>query len=149
MEREEFLSRLREAVTSVADDALGPLESAVGCPYIERWFSRHAQDTPAAELERLAKRYSFLINANAATDYIPAILHRLRSGIDRWRDGADVSSDLRSAGLTNEAATVKTAAKQGSETVAQKIDSFGPQGETSRSRCGTDGRRHGRQLRRC
>src|SRR6476619_8434745 len=38
VERTTFLAQLREQVVSTASEALGPVASAVGCPYIETWF---------------------------------------------------------------------------------------------------------------
>jgi len=99
MTRTEFMSRLRTAVTAAADAALGPLWSAVGCPYIERWFSEH-QNSDAQTLERLARRYSGMSAPTRAADMIPPICARLSAGIQRWREGGDVSGDLAAAGVS-------------------------------------------------
>lgn len=98
LRRSEFLQQLRAQVTATADAALGPMWSAIGCPYIDQWFSRHA-NTPAPELERLAKRYSRVNNATNARQYVAPICERVRAGVARWTSGGDVSGDLASAGL--------------------------------------------------
>lgn len=96
--RTTFLARLRESVVSTASEALGPAASAVGCPYIENWFRTHAQ-TPAAELDKMARRYSGVATPKSAADYIAPILTRLRQGIERWNAGESVASDVAAAGL--------------------------------------------------
>ena len=55
--RSQFLQRLHDAVIAAANEALGPMWSAAGCPYIEAWFSRN-QGTSASALERMAQRYA-------------------------------------------------------------------------------------------
>lgn len=96
--RDQFLSQLREQVVATASEALGPVWSAVGCPYIESWFARNAV-TPAMELERLARRYSGIARPTTATDYFGPIVGRLRDGIARWKAGEDVGADVAAAGL--------------------------------------------------
>lgn len=94
----QFMSQLRAQVLATANDALGPVWSATGCPYIETWFARHAT-TPAAELDRLARSYSGVTAPRAATDYMGPILTRLRAGIARWKAGQGVDGDAAAAGL--------------------------------------------------
>jgi hypothetical protein len=142
MIRSQFLRELRERVTATADDALGPMWSALGCPYIEAWFNRHAS-TPAAELDRLAKRYSRQPQPAAATDYIAPILARVRAGIESWRGGGDVSAELSAAGVSSAAAAAPgadgaapaggaqrkpgtTAPVDGGDNAAGLIESLGP-----------------------
>jgi len=96
--RTAFLQQLQQQVTATASDALGPVASAVGCPYIESWFRTHAQ-TPAAELDRLARRYSGIAAPKTAAEMIPSILARVRSGIERWKAGENVSGDAAAAGI--------------------------------------------------
>jgi hypothetical protein len=108
VKRSVFLRQLKAAVTSTANDALGPLWSAMGCPYIERWFSKHASATPE-QLEALARRYSGVAGAGAATDYLPPILDRVRAGIGKWKNGEDLSGELSRAGMSAEAAAASQA----------------------------------------
>jgi hypothetical protein len=98
MPRGQFLNQLHEQVIATANSALGPVWSAVGCPYIESWFGRHAA-TPAAELDQLARRYSGIARPGAAADYIPPILARIGNGIARWKAGEDVAPEAAAAGL--------------------------------------------------
>jgi hypothetical protein len=97
MPRSQFLNQLHEQVVATANDALGPVWSAVGCPYIESWFQRNA-GTPAATLDQMARRYSGIAQPHAATDYFPPILARLRDGIARWKAGEDVGREAAAAG---------------------------------------------------
>ncbi|HEY0990354.1 MAG TPA: DUF4157 domain-containing protein, partial [Kofleriaceae bacterium] len=97
MPRSQFLNQLHEQVVGTANDALGPVWSAVGCPYIESWFQRNA-GTPAATLDQMARRYSGVAQPHAATDYFPPILARLRDGIARWKAGEDVGREAAAAG---------------------------------------------------
>jgi hypothetical protein len=48
MLKSTFIAQLRAAVTAAADDELGPVYSAIGCPYIDQYFARYA-DRPAAD----------------------------------------------------------------------------------------------------
>jgi hypothetical protein len=98
LSRAQFLSELHAQVIATANDALGPFWSAAGCPYIERWFTQHANDD-AATLDKMARRYSGLTAPQKARDFIAPICARLKSGIARWRDGGDVSADLQASGL--------------------------------------------------
>ena len=95
--RSAFLELLRREVTATANEALGPAWSATGCPYIERWFARHAE-TDAASLDRMARRYAGPGPRTAAA-YVPPICARLRTSIERWRSGGDVSADLAAVDL--------------------------------------------------
>lgn len=96
--RSAFLALLRREVIATATEALGPMWSAAGCPYIERWFARHA-DSDAATLDRLARRYAGGA-ARTANDYIAPICARLRASIARWRGGGDIAGELAAAGLS-------------------------------------------------
>jgi len=123
MDKQAFLRELQAQVTATADAALGPLWSAVGCPYIETWFSRHT-NADAASLERLARRYSGVQQPQSARDYFAPICNRVRSGVERWRDGGDVSSDLSAAGMGGAAAAAASSgdvpAAQGAGAAAQR-----------------------------
>src|SRR6185503_16228871 len=75
MTRSVFLVELERQIKTTATAALGPEWQAAGCPYIEQWFAAH-QATPAADLERLARRYTGT-TAKTARDYFPPINARL------------------------------------------------------------------------
>lgn len=96
LDRATFLRRMRDMASTTAIEMLG--ERAVGCPYIEAWFARHA-DLDAMTLERMARRYSGLPGATTAGEILDAIRARLRLGIAYWRNGEDLSGELELAGL--------------------------------------------------
>ena len=98
MSRSQFLATLNAMVTSTANDTLGPVWTATGCPYIERWFADHA-DSDAATLESLALRYAGA-GATSAMQMIYGICARLRGSIAAWRDGGDMNHEIAEAGLS-------------------------------------------------
>ncbi|HEY0986985.1 MAG TPA: DUF4157 domain-containing protein, partial [Kofleriaceae bacterium] len=57
MLKSQFMEQLRAEVTAAADAELGPIYSAIGCPYIDQYFARYASQ-PAAAGEALLKRYA-------------------------------------------------------------------------------------------
>lgn len=97
-----FMHELRQQVTAAADEALGPIWSALGCPYIEQWFSAH-QNAGGKHLEALARKYSGISRPANARDYIAPICNRVRAGIANWKSGGDVSNDLAAAGMASAA----------------------------------------------
>lgn len=102
MHTSAFMNELRQQVTAAADEALGPIWTALGCPYIEQWFSSH-QSAGATKLEALARKYSGVPRASNARDYIAPICNRVRAGIGTWKNGGDVSGDLAAAGMASAA----------------------------------------------
>jgi hypothetical protein len=98
MTRSQFLATLRDMTTSVANDTLGPLWTATGCPFIDRWFADHA-NSDAATLESLALRYAGS-GASSAMQLIYGITARLRGSIAAWRDGGDMNHEIAEAGLS-------------------------------------------------
>lgn len=98
IDRATFMRELEAQVTAAADEELGPLWSAAGCPYIQSFFEQH-RTTDAARLERMAKLYSGLSTASAARDYYAPIVARVRDGVRRWRAGGDVGAELASVGM--------------------------------------------------
>ncbi|HEU4511085.1 MAG TPA: DUF4157 domain-containing protein [Pyrinomonadaceae bacterium] len=95
MRKSEFLTELRTATTSAAEEVLaGTMWSAMGCPYIDRWFS-HYEGQSAQHVERAVQRYApEARGARNARDYIPAVTNRLRRGIEQWRETGEVPADM-------------------------------------------------------
>ena len=95
MKKSEFLSQLKTAACKTAEEALkGTMWSAMGCPYIERWFS-HYEGQSAAHVERAVKKYvPEGRGANSAGDYIPLVSSRLRRGIEQWRETGEMPPDV-------------------------------------------------------
>jgi hypothetical protein len=96
--RDDFLREMERLVTAAANDALGPLWSAAGCPYIKAFFDTH-RTTDARRLEQIAKRFSGMRNPTSAADYYEPIIERVRGSVGRWRSGGDVSAELTEAGM--------------------------------------------------
>ncbi len=95
MRKSEFLTELRTATTSAAEETLaGTMWSAMGCPYLDRWFS-HYEGQSAQHVERAVQRYTpETRGARNARDYIPLVTNRLRRGIEQWRDTGEVPPDM-------------------------------------------------------
>lgn len=93
--KSEFLTELRTATTSAAEEVLaGTMWSSMGCPYIERWFS-HYEGQSAQHVERAVQRYTpEARGAQNARDYIPIVTARLRRGIEQWRETGEVPADM-------------------------------------------------------
>lgn len=85
MRKSKFLSQLRDAVCTTAEEALAGTEwSAAGCPWIDYWFGYYGnRDT--RQIERAIRRYApDTAGATTAGAYIPAITQRVRSAIAAW-----------------------------------------------------------------
>lgn len=95
MRKSEFLTELRTATTTAAEEVLaGTMWSSMGCPYIERWFS-HYEGQSAQHVERAVQRYTPEVRgARNARDYIPIVTNRLRRGIEQWRETGEVPPDM-------------------------------------------------------
>jgi hypothetical protein len=91
MRQGEFLAQLKTAVCQTADEALaGTIYSAVGCPYIERWFAYYSgQDSGHVEraLQRFVPETAQVASAQAC---IPLVTQRVRRGIDGWLTTGEV-----------------------------------------------------------
>lgn len=129
--RDDFLREMERRVTSAANDALGPLWSAAGCPYIRAFFDTH-QTTDARRLEQIAKRYSGVQNPSSAEDYYGPIVERVRGSVGRWRSGGDVSAELTEAGMDQLAPAARGATapnlEQRPETIQRLPDGSGLDG---------------------
>lgn len=85
MHKSEFLRELRTAVCNAAEEALrGTIWSAMGCPYIERWFGYYAEQD-SQHVERAIRKYApEAAEVRAARAYIPIVTRRVRRGIAEW-----------------------------------------------------------------
>jgi hypothetical protein len=120
--RDAFLAELERQVTAAANEALGPLWSAAGCPHIREFFDTH-RTTDARRLERIAKRYSGVPDATSAADYFAPIVERVRGSVRRWRGGSDVSADLALVGMDTRTAGPALEQRPG---VLQRMPEGGP-----------------------
>jgi hypothetical protein len=97
MLKSTFIDQLRGQVVAAADEELGPVYSAIGCPYIETYFSRYSGQ-PAAIGEALLRRYAPAArDARTAQAMIPAVVARIREGIRAWRDTGQPPADIAAA----------------------------------------------------
>jgi Domain of unknown function (DUF4157) len=86
MLKSAFLDQLRGAITAAADQELGPVFSAVGCPYIDQYFARYSGQ-PAAAGEALLRRYApGAGGVTSAAAMIPIVVARVREGIRAWKE---------------------------------------------------------------
>lgn len=92
MRKSEFLAQLRGAVCQAAEEALaGTIWSAMGCPYIDRWFSYYAEQD-SQHVERALRKYApETASARTAQDYIPIVTGRVRRGVAEWARTGEVS----------------------------------------------------------
>jgi uncharacterized protein DUF4157 len=91
MRKSDFLSQLRTAVCSTAEQALkGTMWSTMGCPHIQRWLDHYSKQ-PSSYLERALRKYApETANVRSASEYIPLVQQRLRRGIEEWRSTGEV-----------------------------------------------------------
>jgi hypothetical protein len=136
MLKSQFLEQLRTEVTAAADAELGPIYSAIGCPYIDQYFGRYAGQ-PASSGEALLRRFAPVTRtARAAADMIPAVVARVREGARQWRDTGQAPPDLAAmapaglaAGSGGGAAAAQAQALRapdGGETLASLEAELGP-----------------------
>lgn len=87
MRKTEFISQLRTASCSAAEQALaGTMWSAMGCPYITRWMD-HYSKRPSTHLERALHKYvPESSNVRSAQEYLPLVTQKLKRGIEQWRN---------------------------------------------------------------
>src|SRR5215213_2646802 len=92
MRKSEFLDQLKTSVCSAAEDALrDTMWSAMGCPYVEKWFSHYAaQDSQ--HVERALRKYApETARAGSASDYIPIVTERVRRGLSQWAETGEMT----------------------------------------------------------
>lgn len=134
MLKSSFVAELRDAVTAAADQELGPVFSALGCPYIEKYFQRYGARS-AAEIEALLRRFAPAArDARSAADLIPIVVQRVRAGVRHWCDTGRVPPEvaaLEPSAATAAAAAAPTSAQalrapDGRETLASLEADLGP-----------------------
>ena len=130
MLKSQFIDQLRPQVTAAADAELGPIYSAIGCPYIEQYFGRYAT-RPAAEGEALLRRFAPATRGlRSAGDMIPLVVERVRQGVRTWRATGAPPPEL--AGIEGGGDSGAAAAPQamrapdGGETLASLEAALGP-----------------------
>jgi len=91
MRKTEFLDHLQASVCGAAEEVFsGTMWSAMGCPYIERWFGAYAGRS-AEHLERALRRLGGEgAHITSANDYVPIITERVRRGLAHWADTGEV-----------------------------------------------------------
>ena len=91
MRKTEFLDHLRASVCGAAEEVFsGTMWSAMGCPYIERWFGAYAGRS-AEHLEKALRRLAGeAAHITSASDYVPIITERVRRGLAHWADTGEV-----------------------------------------------------------
>ena len=96
MTRSAFLAQLRGAVCATAEEALaGTVWSAVGCPWIDRWFDYYGGQS-AEHIEKALYRYApSAAGAGSAAELIPIACARVRSAISEWTQTGEVPSDVQ------------------------------------------------------
>jgi hypothetical protein len=131
MLKSQFIEELRAQVTAAADEELGPLRSAIGCPYIEQYFNRYATRA-AAEGEALLGRFAPATRAaRTAQDMVQPVLERVREGVRHWRDTGQPPSEIAvvepAAAVAAEASAAHALrAPDGRETMASLEADLGP-----------------------
>jgi hypothetical protein len=95
MRKSEFLSQLRTAACSAAEQALaGTMWSAMGCPYIERWLGHYSKQS-SVHVERALRKYvPEAASVRSAQEYLPVVTQKLRRGIEQWRSTGETPADL-------------------------------------------------------
>ena len=97
MNKAEFLAQLRLAVEGAANQELGALGSAAGCPYIESYFGKYSAQ-PAAAAELLLRRWvPNASSAASARELIPLVVARVRTGVHEWTKTGALPGDLAAA----------------------------------------------------
>ncbi len=130
MLKAQFVEQLRAAVTGAANQELGPVWSAMGCPIIESYFTRYSGQ-PAAAGEALLRRYG-AGGARTAQDMIPLVVERVRTGVRAWRETGqtpDLPDGVAAAGVPPAggpaAATMGAAQPMDAGTAGRMVDAMG------------------------
>ncbi|HEU4511086.1 MAG TPA: DUF4157 domain-containing protein [Pyrinomonadaceae bacterium] len=92
MRKTEFLDRLKTSVCGAAEEVLrNTMWSAMGCPYIERWFSHYGAQS-SQHVERALRRYApETARATTAEAYIPIVTERIRRGLSQWAETGEMT----------------------------------------------------------
>ena len=85
MKKSQFLAELKIAICNTAAQGLaGTALSAVGCPYIERWFGHYAGQS-SDYIEKAVRRYvPEVAGSTTASAYISAITARVSRSVTTW-----------------------------------------------------------------
>jgi len=92
MRKSEFLDQLKTSVCGAAEEVLrNTMWSAMGCPYIERWFSHYGAQS-SQHVERAIRRYApETARAGSANEYIPIVTERIRRGLSQWAETGEMT----------------------------------------------------------
>lgn len=92
MRKTDFLNRLKISVCGAAEEVFqNTMWSAMGCPYIERWFS-HYQNESSRHIERALRRYApQATRVNDACEYIAIVTERVRGGLLQWAETGEMT----------------------------------------------------------
>lgn len=87
MRKTDLLKGLKSSVCGAAEEVFrNTMWSAMGCPYIERWFS-HYENQSSQHVERALRRYApQTARVTAAADYIPIVTEQVRRGLSQWAE---------------------------------------------------------------
>ena len=132
MLKSQFCDQLRAQVTEAANQELGPVYSAIGCPYIDLYFRRYAGQ-PASAVESLLRRFAPAIrSARTASEMIPIVVERVREGVRSWRDTGVAPPEVAgeepatAAAANGPAQAQALRASDGRETLASLESELGP-----------------------
>jgi hypothetical protein len=86
------LRTLRTAVCSAVEEALaGTFWSAVGCPYVDRWFAYYGT-RDARQVEGAVHRFAPETRTAVSSDeYVAAVVARIAPAVRRWRETGEVT----------------------------------------------------------
>ncbi|HEX6924293.1 MAG TPA: DUF4157 domain-containing protein [Longimicrobiaceae bacterium] len=92
LRKSEFLDQLQSAVCAEADAALAAAgRSTAGCPYLAGWFDYYRGQS-AAHVEAALRRYApETRSARSAAEYVPLVVARVRSGVERWVQTGEIT----------------------------------------------------------
>lgn len=92
MRKTDFLNRLKSSVSGAAEEVFqNTMWSAMGCPYLERWFS-HYENQSGQHVERALQLFApQTARVTDAGDYIPIVTERVRSGLSQWAETGEIT----------------------------------------------------------
>ena len=92
MRKTDFLNSLKSSVCSAAEEVFqNTMWSAMGCPYLERWFS-HYENQSSQHVERALRMFApQTARVNDAGDYIPIVTERVRRGLSQWAETGEMA----------------------------------------------------------
>ena len=92
MRKTEFLNRLKSSVCGATEEVFqNTMWSAVGCPYVERWFTHYGNQS-SRHVERALRIYvPQTARDTDAADYIPIVTERVRRGLSQWAETGEMT----------------------------------------------------------